>query len=99
MHLLSKSSCMADINLPQKQGKRRKPAPPRIDLTPMVDLGFLLVTFFVFTTTMTKQKVMDINMPYKPATPESYVALPDTSALSIIPASRHRILYYEGFFK
>lgn len=90
---------MADMNLPQKQGKRRKLTPPRIDLTPMVDLGFLLITFFILTTTMTEKKVMDITMPYKPAAPESYVALPDTSALTIIPASRHRILYYEGFFK
>jgi biopolymer transport protein ExbD len=86
---------MADIHLPQKQGKRRKLTPPRIDLTPMVDLGFLLITFFILTTTMTEKKVMEIYMPVN-GTPS---ALPYTSALTIIPASRHRIQYYEGFFK
>jgi biopolymer transport protein ExbD len=53
---------MAEMNLPEKGGRRRV-QPPRIDLTPMVDLGFLLITFFMFTTTLAQNKTLELNMP------------------------------------
>ncbi|WP_157977287.1 ExbD/TolR family protein [Taibaiella helva] len=76
---------------------RRQRNNPRIDLTPMVDLGFLLITFFMMTTTMAKLKVMDIQMPYAPfpATTVFY----EPSAITLMPAKGHRIYYYEGLFR
>lgn len=84
---------MADIEV--KDGKK---APPKVDLTPMCDLGFLLITFFMFTTTMTRPKAMDIQMPYKdnkmPKEDQSEVK--NSVALTILLSKDHRIYYYEG---
>jgi len=52
---------------PKKKGKKGKKSPKRVgfslDMTPMVDVAFLLLTFFMLTTTFSKPKTMEINLP------------------------------------
>lgn len=61
---------MADVDLSQSKGKQKhgkrkksKRVGFRIDMTPMVDVAFLLLTFFMLTTTMNKPQTMEINLP------------------------------------
>ncbi|AMR33908.1 hypothetical protein A0256_21910 [Mucilaginibacter sp. PAMC 26640] len=57
---------MAELNTsPEKQGSkvRSQKKALRVDLTAMVDLAFLLITFFMLTTTLSKPRVMDLTMP------------------------------------
>ncbi|MCW3103405.1 MAG: Biopolymer transport protein ExbD/TolR [Bacteroidetes bacterium] len=63
---------MAEVNTGDGGGghgkhekKRAKKSSTRIDMTPMVDLAFLLLTFFVLTSTFNKAKTMEINFPAK----------------------------------
>ncbi|HTH57792.1 MAG TPA: biopolymer transporter ExbD [Cyclobacteriaceae bacterium] len=66
---------MAEINQSQPRQKpakvRSKKVPTRIDMTPMVDLAFLLLTFFILTTTLNKLMVLEILVPEKPETPQT----------------------------
>ncbi|MBX9851875.1 MAG: biopolymer transporter ExbD [Cytophagaceae bacterium] len=58
---------MAEISTgDSKDGKKRsKKTSTKVDMTPMVDLAFLLITFFMLTTNLTKKHAMAINLPDK----------------------------------
>ncbi len=78
--------------------KKGKKLSTRIDLTPMVDLGFLLITFFMYTTTMSKPKTMEINMPYKDENikEDEQTKIKASTVVSVLLSKDHRIYYYEG---
>ncbi len=77
--------------------KKAKKLSTRIDLTPMVDLGFLLITFFIFTTTMSKPKTMEIMMPTEDSIKkENQTKAKDYCTMTILLSKEHRVYYYIG---
>jgi biopolymer transport protein ExbD len=82
-----------------KGGKKRaKKSSTRVDMTPMVDLAFLLLTFFVLTSTFSKPKVMAMVYPAKPEPnapkpPDNVV----NNAITFL-VTEDRLFYYEGEF-
>jgi len=75
---------------------RAKKSSTHIDMTPMVDLAFLLLTFFMLTTTFSKPKTMEINMPVKPDKPEEEQKIKESQALTILLSANNKIVWYTG---
>lgn len=65
-------------------------------MTPMVDLGFLLITFFVFTATMSTPTTLDLNMPKDIKDQKEQTEVKESSVLSIMLGKNDQIYYYEG---
>lgn len=91
---------MADIEIKNKKSRRNNRSAAknsiRVDLTPMVDLGFLLITFFVFTTTMAKATVMELVQPRDGVTSD---LICNSCVLTVILDKEDAIWYYEGDFE
>lgn len=91
---------MADIEIKNAKGKhlfkssRKKST--KVDLTPMVDLGFLLITFFVFTSAISKPRVMDIITPNDTVGPATELC--NSCALTVLLDKNDKLYYYEGAF-
>jgi biopolymer transport protein ExbD len=79
--------------------KKGKKLSTRVDLTPMVDLGFLLITFFIFTTTMSQPTAMKLLLPDDKVRPEEQNKAKESGALTILMGADNHIYYYEGQLK
>lgn len=83
----------------KKGGKRRpKKHSTRIDMTPMVDLMCLLITFFMLTTAFSKPKVMVITMPEKDKQedPKNAPKISAERTLNILLTGQDVVYYYMG---
>ena len=92
---------MAQVQVQEKGDKggkvRSKKQSTAVDMTPMVDLGFLLITFFMFATTFNKPNVMDLGLPAKPKkdqkAPDTEIKL--SNSISILIGKDNRLFWHQ----
>jgi biopolymer transport protein ExbD len=91
---------MAELDTSSKEGKggkvRSKKASTRVDLTAMVDLAFLLITFFMLTTTLNKPQAMDLAMPDKDQKQTDQLAVAASRTMTILLGSSDKVEWYIG---
>ncbi|MGZ3767909.1 MAG: ExbD/TolR family protein [Mucilaginibacter sp.] len=85
---------MAELNASEKSGKRnsRRTQAPRIDLTAMVDLAFLLITFFIMATSLAKPKAMELAM----SVGDKQSAVPLSRTMTLCLGKNNQVLCYLG---
>lgn len=76
--------------------KKAKKMSTKVDMTPMVDLGFLLITFFIFTSTMSQPTAMNLFMPKDVDKPEEQNKVKESGAFTIMLGKNDVIYFYEG---
>ncbi|UKT63367.1 ExbD/TolR family protein [Pedobacter mucosus] len=81
---------MAELNTGGKK------ATPRVDMTPMVDLMFLLVTFFILTTSISTPQAMDIVKPDKDDKNENRLELKASKTMTILLGKKDKVAWYMG---
>jgi biopolymer transport protein ExbD len=91
---------MSEINTNPSAGfvshkgvRRSKKMSTRVDMTPMVDLGFLLITFFIFTTTLNKNVVLKVDKP-----PSGQETHPERASqtLTVMMGKNNKVYWYMG---
>ena len=91
---------MAEMQVKESGGgggkKRAKKMSTRVDLTPMVDLGFLLITFFMLTTTLAKPQIMALVMPEKDIKKEDIEPVKESKVLTLLLGDNDKVYWYEG---
>src|SRR6185436_15811482 len=76
--------------------KKAKKLSTRVDMMPMVDLGFLLITFFVFTATMSSPTTLDLNMPKDIKDPKDQTEAKESGVMTIMLGKDNHVFFYEG---
>src|SRR6476659_4358660 len=74
--------------------KKPKKQSTRVDLTPMVDIGFLLITFFVFNTTMSQSTAMNMNEPKDD--PNNQLKVKNSGVMTLLLGKADQVYYYMG---
>ena len=75
---------------------RAKKQSTKIDMTPMVDLAFLLLTFFILTTTFLKPSVLSLTMPEPAEDPKQLPLLQAKNAFNVVLAEHNKIYWWIG---
>ena len=91
-HFMAEINSNAGNNRQRGGVRRSKKLSTKVDLTPMVDLGFLLITFFIFTTAMSRPTAMKIYLPKE----GGEMPTGQSTALTVIPIANNKIFYYHG---
>lgn len=96
---------MAELNTDSGGGHGKKGGKPhakkqstRIDMTPMVDLAFLLLTFFMLATTFNKPQTMEVNMPVPNEQNEAPTKFQADLTITILVGGNNKLFYYNGMF-
>jgi biopolymer transport protein ExbD len=97
---------MAELNTDGGGGKkgsgkvRSKKSNSKVDLTAMVDLAFLLITFFMLTTSLSKPQSMNLGMPEKDPEKEQQdeIEVADTRTMTILLGENNKVKWYMGQF-
>jgi biopolymer transport protein ExbD len=90
---------MANLDTGGGEGKKGKPQKQnlRVDFTPMVDMNMLLITFFMFCTTLSKPQVMDIAMPTDQNIDEQDTPkVKESKAITLLLGENDKVYYYLG---
>nr|WP_315145084.1 biopolymer transporter ExbD [uncultured Flavobacterium sp.] len=95
---------MAELNTGGGGGKkgggkvRSKKQNSKVDLTAMVDLAFLLITFFMLTTTLSKPQSMNLGLPDKGKedTPDQNIKVDENRTMTILLGENGKLVSYMG---
>ena len=93
---------MAELNSGDGGGKkgskkvRSKKSNSKVDLTAMVDLAFLLITFFMLTTSLSKPQSMDLGLPDKDEKVDTDIKVDQVRTMTIILGDNNKIKWFHG---